>query len=156
MHPSQTLIERPSSTSREPRADRLALQEKQYETGVAAVGQAKGLTGAVDPALDEHSQVMAVTLPGELAVWLMRQAGKGETAIGEAHLLGIVAENLVCRLDHHALVFGRGLAARFLNAMLHDELVNLGHIGTVPTVCLVRKFGTYVRELLEGIRFLSY
>jgi hypothetical protein len=35
---------------------------------------------------------------------------------------------------HHALVFGHGLPARFFNAVLDDELVNLGHIDTVTDV----------------------
>ena len=46
--------------------------------------------------------------------------------------LGVVAEHLVCRLNHHTFVFGHGLATRLLDAMLNDELVNFSHVGTVP------------------------
>ena len=42
-----------------------------------------------------------------------------------------------------------GLSARFLNAMLDDELVNLGHVGTVPIESArVRNLGLYLRRLL--------
>ena len=74
-----------------------------------------------------------------------------EAAVGEAHALGIVAEHLVCRLNHHTFVFGGGLATRLLDAMLNDELVNFSHVGTVPIRSARRNLGDYVRKLLEGI-----
>ena len=40
----------------------------------------------------------------------------------------VVAEHLISRFDHHPFVFGHGLSTCFLDAMLNDELVNLGHI----------------------------
>ena len=49
-------------------ADRLALQEKQDEASVAAVGQAKRLAVAVDAALDEHGEVVALAPPGTSSV----------------------------------------------------------------------------------------
>ena len=68
-------------------------------------------------------------------VALLRLVGQGrqcKAAVGEAHAFGIVAEHLVCRFNHHAFVFGDGLATSLLDAMLNDELVNFGHVGTVP------------------------
>jgi hypothetical protein len=62
------------------------------------------------------------------------KGGQGKAAVCEPHLLSIFAQNLVRCLNHHALVFGHGLPARFFNAVLDDELVNLGHIDTVTDV----------------------
>ena len=59
------------------------------------------------------------------------QTCQGEAGIGEADLLGVLAENLIGGLDHLALVLSQGLSACFLDAMLDDELVNLGHVGTM-------------------------
>jgi hypothetical protein len=53
-------------------------------------------------------------------------------------------------------MFGHGLSARFLNAMLDDELMNLGHIGTVPIQRPFRNVGVCGRELLEEYLILSY
>jgi hypothetical protein len=49
----------------------------------------------------------------------------GRNRAGEP--LGIVGKHLVGSLDHLPLVFGRRLPARFLNAILEDELMNLCH-----------------------------
>jgi hypothetical protein len=55
------------------------------------------------------------------------QAGESKAAVGEPHLLGVIGEHLVSSFYHHALVFGHRLSAGFFNAVLHDELMNLGH-----------------------------
>ena len=70
----------------------------------------------------------------------MGEGCQGKTGIREADLFGVVAENLIGCLDHLALVFGQRLSARFLDAILDDELVNLGHIGTVAAGIDVGKF----------------
>jgi hypothetical protein len=107
--------------------DRLALQEKQDEASIAAIRHAKRLAGAVSAALDEHGEVVALALPYQIGLRLMRQACQRKTAVGEAHPLGVVGKHLVGRFNHLPFVLGRGLPARFLNAILQDELMDLGH-----------------------------
>jgi hypothetical protein len=51
-------------------------------------------------------------------------------------------------------VFGQRLSARFLDAILDDELVNLGHSGTVAAGVDVGKFGLGSRKLFEGYLLL--
>jgi hypothetical protein len=70
--------------------------------------------------LDQHRQVVAVTLPGQVGLRFMRQAGQGKPAVGEPHLFCVFTEHLKSRFNHHPFVFGHGLSARFLNAMLDD------------------------------------
>jgi hypothetical protein len=81
-------------------------------------------------------------------VW---QACEGEPAVGEPHALGIVRQDLIGCLNHHAFVFGNGLTPRLLDALLENEFMNLCHVGTVTVGEGRRKFGNYVRKLLEGI-----
>src|SRR5208337_2747766 len=61
----------------------------------------------------------------------MGQGSQSEAAVGEPHPLGIVAKHLVGRLDDVALVLRHRLPAGLFNAILDDELMNLGHIVTV-------------------------
>ena len=58
---------------------------------------------------------------------LVGEGGQGETAIGEAHPLGIVAENLVSCFDDLALVFRQCLPPRLFDAVLQNELMHLRH-----------------------------
>ena len=72
---------------------------------------------------------MAFTLPGRGTLRLMGEARQRKPAVGESHLFGIIAQDLISSLDYQAFVFGHGLATRFLDAILDDELVDLSHVG---------------------------
>ena len=84
----------------------------------------------------------------------MGKGCQGKAGIREADLFGVVAENLIGCLDHLALVFSQRLSARFLDAILDDELVNLGHVGTVTAGVDVGKLGLGSRKLFEGYLIL--
>ena len=135
-------------------ADRLALQEEQDEPSIAAEGQAERLTSARNAALDEQSSGCSPPAPGRFGLGTMGEGCQGETGIGEADPFGVVAENLIGCLDHLALVFSQRLSARFLDAILDDELVNLGHVGTVTAGIDVGNFGLGSRKLFEGYLIL--
>ena len=111
-------------------SDRLALKEEQNEARIAAKGKAEWLALAVDAALDEHGEVVAFPAPGDFCLWLVGQRGQGETGVGEPNLFGIIAEDLVCRFNYLPFVFGQRLSARFLNAILDNESVDLSHVAT--------------------------
>ena len=74
---------------------------------------------------------MAFAPPCRALLWFVGERRQGKAAVGKAHPLGIVREHLVCRFNHHTFMFGDGLSARLLNAVLDDELVNFSHVGTV-------------------------
>jgi hypothetical protein len=57
----------------------------------------------------------------------MWQAGERKTGVGKAHFLGVVGEHPVGRLDHKPVVLADSLPARFLNAVVNDQAVNLRH-----------------------------
>lgn len=113
-------------------ADRLALQEKKDETSIAAVGQPDVLFQPVNAGLDDEGEIVTFSSPCRCRLRLMREAGEGESAVCETDLLGVIAQNLVGSFHHQTLVLGHGLAARFFNAMLDYELMNLGHTGNLP------------------------
>jgi hypothetical protein len=45
-------------------------------------------------------------------------------------------------------VFSRGISARFFNAMLDDELMHFGHVGTLHRAEVSRNVGVYGPKLL--------
>ena len=87
----------------------------------------------------------------------MRQAGQGETAVGEAHPLGVVAESTWYAASiTMPFVLGDGLPARFLDAMLQDELMNLGHVGTVPSSAAAPQRWTLCAQAIRRYLIFSY
>ena len=68
-----------------PGADGLALQEKQNETGIAAVGQAEAFLVAVHAGLQDQGEVMALAPPGRALSAACAAGCQGEAAVGEAH-----------------------------------------------------------------------
>ena len=80
---------------------------------------------------------------------LVGQGREGEAAVGEANLLGVVAEDLVRRLDDLAFVLRHGLPSGFLYAMQQNELMHVGHNRTVTVVVHTVNVGVWWRKLVE-------
>jgi hypothetical protein len=59
------------------------------------------------------------------------QGGECKTAVGEAHPLGIFAEDLIGGLHNLPLVFCHGLPSSLFDPMQKNQLMNLSHNPTV-------------------------
>ena len=107
--------------------DGFTLQKQQNEAGITAIGQAQQVTAAVDAGLQHQGQVVTFPAPDILFLRLVRQRCQGKTRIGETHLLGVFAENLVRSLNDQALMLGLSLPASLVDAMPDDQLMNFSH-----------------------------
>ena len=138
-------------------ANCLALQEEQDEASIRPVGQPNASLNAINAGLQDQCQIVALTSPRRCLLRLVREGGEGETAIGEAHPLGIVAENLVSCFDDLALVLRQCLPPRFFDAMLQYQLMHIRHDRErdAPfSTASILEFGG--RSYSKSIRFFSY
>ena len=84
-------------------------------------------SGAIDAAGDEHCEVESLPPPCRIGLWAVRQGRKRKAGVGEADLLGLVAQHLICSLDHLPLMLGDSLPTGLVDPVADDELVDLGH-----------------------------
>ena len=72
---------------------------------------------------------MPFSLPEPFALFLMRQRGQGKARIGETDALVLVAQDLIGSFHQSAFMTSDRLTMRFVDPVLEDQLVDVGHAG---------------------------